>query len=151
MVLLSYQLFFFSMTICKGCGSSFKQSGLFAHLYHSKNPSWKTYLEEIRHDKIFWSEMEDLPENQIQFPESDFKVDGDSDFFRDFADYSIADWGMDVDDEDESTPSSEDNQTNQEDFEDGDLYMATMAEEELGTGWNQSVHLVLQVLYSQVL
>ena len=39
---------------------------------------------------------------------------------------------MDIDDEDELTPASEENQTNQDDFEDEDLYMATMAEEELG-------------------
>ena len=76
--------------------------------------------------------MEDSPENRIQVPESDFNVDGDGDFFGDFADYSVADWGMDVDDEDESTPSSEDNQTHENDVEDEDLYLATMAEEELG-------------------
>jgi hypothetical protein len=124
------------MTICKGCGSSFKRSGLFAHLYHSKNPSCETYLKEIRHDKIFLSEMEDSTENRNQFPASDFNVDGDGDIFGDFADYSVADWGMDIDDddelEDEATPALEDDQTNQDDFEDEDLYMATMAEEELG-------------------
>ena len=35
--------------------------------------------------------MEDSPENRIQVPESDFNVDGDGDFFGDFADYSVAD------------------------------------------------------------
>jgi hypothetical protein len=121
------------MIVCKGCGSSFKRSGLFAHLYHSKNPCCETYLKEIRQDKIFWSEKEeDSTENPNQIPVSDFNVDGDGDIFGDFADYSGADWGMDIDDEDKSTPASEDDQTDQDDFEDEELYMATMAEEELG-------------------
>ena len=133
------------MTVCKGCGSSFKRSGLFAHLYHSKNPSCKTYLKEIRNDEIFHSEIEDhSTENPNQFPLSDFNVDGNGDIFGDFADYSGADWGMDIDDEDESTPVLEDDQTNlnPDDFEDEDedLYMATMAEDELGMEPERTPH-----------
>jgi hypothetical protein len=122
------------MIVCKGCGSSFKRSGLFAHLYHSKNPSCEIYLKQIRRDKIFWSETEDSTENRNQFPESDFNVDGDGDIFGDFADYSVAEWEMDIDDEDKPTPVSENDQTNRDDFdlEDEDLYVATMAEEEFG-------------------
>jgi hypothetical protein len=119
------------MTVCKGCGSSFKRSGLFAHLYHSKNPSCDTYLKQIQHDKIFWSELEDSPENWNQFTEPDFDVDGDGDIFGDFGDYSVANWGMDIDDADESTPVSEKDDSDL-DSEDEDLYAATMAEEELG-------------------
>ena len=59
-------------------------------------------------------------------------MDGHGDIFGDFADYSIADWGMDIDDEDDPIPFSRDDQTCQDDFEDEDLYIATMAEEELG-------------------
>jgi hypothetical protein len=135
------------MTVCKGCGSSFKRSGLFAHLYHSKNPTCEAYLKQIQHDKIFWSALEDSTENPNEIPESDFNVDGDGDIFGDFADYSIADWGMDIDYEDKPTPVFENDsesdsdldddsgtRTNQDDFEieDEDLYAATMAEEEFG-------------------
>jgi hypothetical protein len=121
------------MTVCKGCGSSFKRSGLYAHLYHSKNPSCETYLKQIQHDQIFWFETEDnsshSPENSNQSPESDFNVDDDGDIFGDFADYSVADWGMDIDDEDQTNPSRA---RDDFDLEDEDLYVATMAEEELG-------------------
>lgn len=124
------------MTVCKGCGSSFKRSGLFSHLYHSKNPGCQTYLKQIRHDEIFWYEKEDSTEYQNQLRDPDFNVDGDGDIFGEFADYSVADWGMDIDDEDEppATPSwgDSDDQTSQDDLEDEDLYMATIAEEELG-------------------
>jgi hypothetical protein len=102
------------MTVCKGCGSSFKRSGLFAHLVPSKNPSCQTYLKQIRHDEIFWSEKEDSTDNQNQLLEPDFNVDGHGDIFGDFADYSEADWGMDIDDEDDPTPFSGDDQTSQD-------------------------------------
>ena len=120
------------MTVCKGCNTTFKRSGLFAHLHKTPNPSCKTYLKRIQHDNIFWSEIENSTENQIHIPE--FNVDDDGDIFGDFANYSEADWGMDIDDETE--PTSVNDQTNQDVFdledEDRDLYMATMAEEELG-------------------
>lgn len=64
-----------------------------------------------------------------QFLESDFNVDGDGDIFGDFTEYSGADWGMDINGEDNNHC-----QTNQDDFnvEDEDLYVAKMAEEEIG-------------------
>ena len=139
------------MTVCKGCGSSFKRSGLFAHLYHSKNPSCNAYLKQIQDDsKLFWSELDNSTENRDPFSKSDFNVDGDGDIFGDFADYSAADWGMHIDGSDHGPGSdgTEDNDSDTGglpstgileseirdnfDLEDEDLYMATMAEEELG-------------------
>ena len=73
-------------------------------------------------------------------------MDGNGDIFGDFVDYLAADWGMDIDctEEDDSRdldassnfPSTLELeiQFNDDDFdpEDEDLYVATMAEEELG-------------------
>ena len=134
------------MTVCKGCGSSFKRSGLFAHLYHSKNPSCDAYLKQIQHDNFFWSELEDSTENRDRFLKLDFNVDGEGDIFGDFADYSAADWAMNIDGIEEDNTGDNDNlpstsswepeiqfdHENFGDLEDEDLFMATMAEEELG-------------------
>lgn len=42
-------------------------------------------------------ELEDSMENQEPFLRSDFMVDGNGNIFGVFADYSGADWGMDID------------------------------------------------------
>ena len=67
-------------------------------------------------------------------------MDRDGDIFGDFADYSVADWGMDIDGEGKGKliPVSENDLTNWDDYdsdsdvEEEDLYIATMAKEEIG-------------------
>lgn len=79
--------------------------------------------------------MEDLPENQNQFLDTDFNVDGHGDIFGDFADYSVRDWGMDIDASDEDDPTQDGF-----DVEDEDLYVVTMAEEEFGMEPERAPH-----------
>src|ERR1700690_482973 len=126
------------MHLCKGCGNPFKRSGLLHHFRQSENPACcppqnKLPTEHSPPETVSKSASDETGRKQRKISTDPYR-----DFFGNYAEYSVDDFGMEVcEDEDDGlgevmrAPNEEDYIETEEEDE-AELADAVRAEEEAG-------------------